>query len=222
MDRVVAQLLAEIDAAQVGKGGAGSLAGGGMEAPGTRRRAPAAAQPPPCQILASGCHAPHSTLFTRNLFLHPTRQPLVPQPQGESEGDLFIIGATNRPDLLDPALLRPGRLDSLLYVGIAEDAASKLKVGGREGARGGMWGWGWGGHAAVRGHRRGRRLQAQGGEGMGGGSWGVKLEPAPGGNQASRLEAERQAPLVRVAGRGRTPNPSTPLGTARPGRCCAR
>ena len=48
--------------------------------------------------------------------------------QGGGE-DLFIIGATNRPDLLDPALLRPGRLDTLLYVGIAEDPDSKVKVG---------------------------------------------------------------------------------------------
>ena len=33
-----------------------------------------------------------------------------------------------RPDLLDRALMRPGRLDKLLYVGVAEDVASKAKV----------------------------------------------------------------------------------------------
>lgn len=43
-------------------------------------------------------------------------------------GDLFVIGATNRPDLLDPALLRPGRLDALLYVGIAEEPEAKERV----------------------------------------------------------------------------------------------
>ncbi|OEH80385.1 cell division protein cdc48ap [Cyclospora cayetanensis] len=29
---------------------------------------------------------------------------------------IFIIGATNRPDILDPAVTRPGRLDQLLYI----------------------------------------------------------------------------------------------------------
>jgi len=30
--------------------------------------------------------------------------------------DVYIIAATNRPDIIDPAILRPGRLDKLLYV----------------------------------------------------------------------------------------------------------
>merc|ERR1711937_213116 len=29
---------------------------------------------------------------------------------------VFVIAATNRPDIIDPAMLRPGRLDRLLYV----------------------------------------------------------------------------------------------------------
>lgn len=71
MDRIVAQLLAEVDGVAQGGGGEGGAAG---------------------DALGSG------------------------EPQQQRR--VFIVGATNRPDLLDPSLMRPGRFDRLCYLGI--------------------------------------------------------------------------------------------------------
>ncbi len=40
---------------------------------------------------------------------------------------VVVIGATNRPNLIDPALLRPGRFDELVYVGVP-DRAGRARI----------------------------------------------------------------------------------------------
>jgi transitional endoplasmic reticulum ATPase len=40
---------------------------------------------------------------------------------------LFVIGATNRPDILDPGIMRPGRLDQLIYIPLP-DHESRVSI----------------------------------------------------------------------------------------------
>jgi len=45
----------------------------------------------------------------------------------EIHKDVVVIAATNRPNLLDPAIIRPGRFDRLVYLG-TPDRRGRLKI----------------------------------------------------------------------------------------------
>ncbi|MDR3208887.1 MAG: ATP-dependent zinc metalloprotease FtsH [Rickettsiales bacterium] len=54
-------------------------------------------------------------------------QLLIEMDGFSSTSNLIIVGATNRPDMLDPALLRPGRFDRQVYIELP-DMAGRLAI----------------------------------------------------------------------------------------------
>ena len=62
---------------------------------------------------------------TRSVAESMLNQMLVEMDGIDRLKDVFVIAATNRPDEIDPALLRPGRLDRLVYVGAPDEEGRK-------------------------------------------------------------------------------------------------
>lgn len=55
---------------------------------------------------------------------------LLTEMDGLESRGCFMLGATNRPDIIDPAILRPGRFDKILFVDLptSEDRFEILKT----------------------------------------------------------------------------------------------
>ncbi|CAB1097222.1 unnamed protein product [Ectocarpus sp. CCAP 1310/34] len=116
MDRVVAQLLAELDGAASASSSSGGSGGGGGGGGG------------------GGTDSEGDDDESKVHRHQRQRQDESYDGDGGSGGDtvggdtVFVIGATNRPDLLDPSLMRPGRFDRLLYLGVSGDQETQTKV----------------------------------------------------------------------------------------------
>lgn len=86
----------------------------------------------PCVVffdeLDSVAHARGSSSDSAGVMDRVVSQLLAELDDLAKRGDVFVIAATNRPDLLEPALLRPGRFDRLLYVGPSGSKDDALNI----------------------------------------------------------------------------------------------
>lgn len=79
-------------------------------------------------------------LFALWLYHGITNQDGLSPLGGAGGGPMVVtVAATNRPDMLDPALLRPGRFDRHIYVGPPDESARHEIIKVRGGRRPG-WG----------------------------------------------------------------------------------
>ena len=62
-----------------------------------------------------------------NVYSQVVNQILVEMDGFEDRKGVVVMGSTNRPDIIDPALLRPGRFDRLVYCK-APDLESRIKI----------------------------------------------------------------------------------------------
>jgi SpoVK/Ycf46/Vps4 family AAA+-type ATPase len=53
---------------------------------------------------------------------------LLAELDDQENDEIYVIGATNRPDLIDAALLRPGRFDRMVYLGVCTNKIDQLKI----------------------------------------------------------------------------------------------
>lgn len=91
----------------------------------------------PCVIFFDEFDAlcPRRTSQDHNGAARVVNQLLTEMDGIETREGVFVLAASNRPDIIDPAVLRPGRLDRVMYVGMPAredryDILQKLTKGG--------------------------------------------------------------------------------------------
>lgn len=93
----------------------------------------------PCVIFFDEFDAlcPRRTSQDHNGAARVVNQLLTEMDGIESREGVFVLAASNRPDIIDPAVLRPGRLDRIMYVGMParDDRYDILRKLTKEGTR---------------------------------------------------------------------------------------
>ena len=127
--------------------GGGRRVGGAPSLPPPLGRSPSVPPSPPGRTPSVPPSLPRAAPF------HTT-----PQLDGfEKLGKVKLVAATNRPDVLDPALMRPGRLDRKIEIPLPNEQARARALGGGGAPARACVAWGvacvWGGGRGLSGVR---------------------------------------------------------------------